>query len=205
MAAEDARVRAELAATGALFDGYHPRMEAVHRANARRLAAVFDAVGWPGVARVGRDAAEAAWRVVQHAVGEPAFVRRGLALLRDAVLRGDAEPAQLAYLEDRVATLEGRPQRYGTQFDWDDAGLLSPRPLDDPDGVDARRRSLGLDSLAERTAAMRARAAAEGEVPPPDAAARRRAAAAWAVSAGWRPAAGGAGGRSPAPDGSSAP
>ena len=35
MAAEDARVRAELAATGELFRGYAPRMEDVHRRNAR--------------------------------------------------------------------------------------------------------------------------------------------------------------------------
>ncbi len=199
MAAEDARVRAELAADGTLFGGYHPRMEAVHRANARRLAAVFDAAGWPGVARVGPDGAEAAWRVVQHAIGEPAFVRRGLALLRDAVARGDADPAQLAYLEDRVATFEGRPQRYGTQFDWDEAGVLSPRPLDDPDGVDARRRALGLEPLAERTAVMRARAAEEGEGPPPDAAERRRTVAAWARAVGWRSAADPAGGDTPAP------
>jgi hypothetical protein len=31
---EDQRVRAELVAEGSLFDGYHPRMRAVHEANA---------------------------------------------------------------------------------------------------------------------------------------------------------------------------
>ena len=30
----DLAVRTELQADGSLFDGYHPRMEAVHRANA---------------------------------------------------------------------------------------------------------------------------------------------------------------------------
>ena len=48
MAEEDGRVRAELAAAGTLFGGYHPRMAEVHRRNARRLAAVLDAGGWPG-------------------------------------------------------------------------------------------------------------------------------------------------------------
>jgi hypothetical protein len=142
--------------------------------------------------------------VVQHAIGEPAFVRRGLALLRDAVARGDAEPAQLAYLEDRVATFEGRPQRYGTQFDWDDAGVLSPRPLEDPDGVDARRLALGLEPLAERTAAMRAQAAEEGEAPPPNAAERRRAMDTWARAAGWRAAADASTADTPVADGSAA-
>lgn len=40
--AEDRRVRAELAADGSLFDGYHPRMAEVHRRNAGRLAAPAD-------------------------------------------------------------------------------------------------------------------------------------------------------------------
>lgn len=34
MVAEDQRVRAELAATGELFQGYAPRMAEVHRRNA---------------------------------------------------------------------------------------------------------------------------------------------------------------------------
>lgn len=48
LAAHDGAVRAELAASGALFDGYHPRMEAVHRENAARLLAI---TGGPRVAR----------------------------------------------------------------------------------------------------------------------------------------------------------
>jgi hypothetical protein len=40
LAAEDRHVRTELVAQGTLFDGYHPRMEAVHRHNGAYLAAV---------------------------------------------------------------------------------------------------------------------------------------------------------------------
>jgi hypothetical protein len=47
MAAEDRAVRAELAADGSLFAGYHPRMEAVHRRNAARLTEIIEAHGWP--------------------------------------------------------------------------------------------------------------------------------------------------------------
>jgi hypothetical protein len=38
MAAEDLRVREELARDGSLFEGYHPRMRAVHERNAAGLA-----------------------------------------------------------------------------------------------------------------------------------------------------------------------
>jgi hypothetical protein len=54
LAAEDARVRAELAADGSLYQGYHPRMQAVHEENKAALEAML-ADGWPGVSRVGGD------------------------------------------------------------------------------------------------------------------------------------------------------
>ena len=45
MAQEDARVRAELAATGELFDGYAPRMAEVHNRNAQELEIIIDSIG----------------------------------------------------------------------------------------------------------------------------------------------------------------
>lgn len=98
----------------------------------------------------------------------------------------DGPAAHAAFLEDRIAVLEGRPQRFGTQFDWDARGELSPQPIDDPAGVDARRATVGLEPLAVRTAELRARAAAEGDRAPADPAARAAEAKAWARRAGWR-------------------
>jgi hypothetical protein len=184
MAAEDARVRAELVAEGALFDGYHPRMAAVHHRNAVRLFAIMDRVGWPGRHLVGRDAADAAWLVLQHSIGDPAVMRRGLALVQ-AAPAGDVAPAQAAMLEDRVRVHSGLPQRYGTQVDWDADGVLSPREIEDPAGVDVRRRAVGLPPLAEAVRQLRAAAAREGERAPPDLEARRREIAAWERSVGW--------------------
>src|SRR5947209_4067064 len=134
MAAEDRRVRAELAAEGSLGDGYHPRMEEVHRQNAARLKEVIEEHGWPGRSLVGEDGAHAAWLVLQHAIGEPALQRRGLELLREAVAAGEVPAVQAAYLEDRIAFFEGRPQRFGTQYDWDDNGEISPHPVEDVAG-----------------------------------------------------------------------
>jgi hypothetical protein len=127
MAAEDQRVRTELLSEDTLFDGYHPRMAEVHHGNAMRLAAIMDEVGWPGRTLVGHHAADAAWLVLQHSIGDPPVMRRGLALLRDAVAMGDVSPVKLAMLEDRVRTHSGLPQLYGTQFDWDERGEMSPR------------------------------------------------------------------------------
>ena len=152
MAGEDERVRGELAAAGALSGGYHPVMEAVHRRNAERLSTLLEHYGWPGRRLVGDDGAEAAWRIAQHAIGEPAFMRRCHAALQVAAAAGDAPAWQPAMLEDRILMFEGRPQRYGTQLEHDDDGNVRPYLLDEPDAVEERRQSVGLEPLAERLA-----------------------------------------------------
>src|SRR5947209_18941682 len=126
MAREDQRVRAELLAEGVLFDGYQQRMAAVHHRNALRLAAIMDEIGWPGRSVVGRAAADAAWLVLQHAIGDPPVMRRGLELLR-ALPPGEVDSIQLAMLDDRVRTFSGQSQLYGTQFDWNERGEMQPR------------------------------------------------------------------------------
>jgi hypothetical protein len=182
MAAEDRRVLAELTATGEIYRGYAARMEDVHRRNARELLAIVGEHGWPGRTLVGEDGLHAAWLVLQHAIGEPDVQRGCLPLLLEAARRGEATPAQVAYLEDRIAFFERRPQRFGTQFDWDQHGMMSPWTLEDPEGVDARRAAVGLPPLAERIA--QARLQAQGSVPP-DYHRRQAEMEAWSRSVGW--------------------
>ena len=184
MAAEDQRVRAELLAEGVLFDGYQRRMAEVHHRNAVRLAEIMTGIGWPGRSVVGREAADAAWLVLQHAIGDPPVMRRGLELLR-AVPSGEVDPIQLAMLEDRVRTLSGLPQIYGTQFDWDERGEMQPRPIEDATHVDERRAAIGLPPLAAKLREIRDSLRRNGETMPVDTEARRREIDAWERSVGW--------------------
>src|SRR5215471_2423640 len=119
MRAEDRTVRQELIDSGELGGAYVPRMEDVHRKNAARLRELIELYGWPAEDIAGRDGAEAAWLIVQHAVGEPDFQRRALALLGAGIAEDRLPAWHAAYLEDRIALHEGRPQRYGTQW-WQD-------------------------------------------------------------------------------------
>ena len=148
MKEEDLRVREELLAAGELGGPYHPRMEAVHVKNATRLRELIAEQGWPAEDLAGVDGADAAWLIAQHAIGEPDFMRRALELVRDCAEHGRVPRWQAAYLEDRIALYEGRPQRYGTQG-VDDArdGLDRPWTLDDPEHVNELRASVGLPRL----------------------------------------------------------
>lgn len=184
LAADDLDTRERLAADGGLFDGYHPEMQAVHEANANQLETIIAAIGWPTPRLVGDDGAQAAWLVAQHAIGLPSFQRKCLELLRQAVAAGDAPAWQMAMMLDRIRTFEGRPQVYGTQFDWDDEGQLSPGFIEDRDGVDQRRREVGLEPLEAATNRIRTRDATQSR--PANLAEHRKRMNAWAQDVGWR-------------------
>jgi len=185
MVEEDGRVRKELAADGSLFEGYHPLMAEVHRRNGRRLFELIDQYGWPGKTLVGEEGADAAWLIVQHDIGNPSLLRRSLSLLREAVAKGEAPALQLAMLTDRICVLEGKPQVYGTQYDWDEHGEMSPCPIENPERVDELRESVGLIPLHEDTRLKRVAISLSSEKPPRDMKARRREMKEWARSAGW--------------------
>ena len=186
MAQEDSRVRSQLASNGSLFDGYHPRMQEVHESNARRLEELIVRHGWPGHALAGEEGAKAAWMIVQHTIGQPEFQRRCLRLLQDAAIENEVPPWQPAYLLDRIRIFEGKLQVYGTQFDPDEHGVMSPCPVEDAMGLNSRRASIGLDSIEERTEMMREQAKGERERSPSDRAEHQRKYHEWLKQIGWR-------------------
>jgi hypothetical protein len=148
MRAEDRSVRQELIDSGELGGAYVPRMEDVHRKNAAHLRQLIALYGWSAEDIAGHDGAEAAWLIAQHAVGEPDFQRRVLAFLRTCVAENRVPAWHAAYLEDRIAMQEGRPQRYGTQWVQDPTdGRYRPWSLADTDHVNDLRGEVGLGPL----------------------------------------------------------
>lgn len=125
-------------------------VEAIDRRSTARLKEVVARHGWPSFALVGEDGAHAAWLLVQHADLDPAFQKECLAKMAPLVERAQASGIDYAYLTDRVAVAEGRPQRYGTQFDE----RREPRPIEDEANVDVRRAALGMPSMAAYRAMM---------------------------------------------------
>ena len=148
MREEDLRVRQELFDAGQLGGQYVPRMEEVHVSNAARLRELIEQHGWPAENIAGKDGAEAAWFIIQHAIGEPQFQRRALKLLLACAAEGRTPKWHGAYLEDRIAMYEGRPQRFGTQWiDDSKDGRARPWNLAEPDRIDLLRAEVGLGAL----------------------------------------------------------
>lgn len=131
-----------------------PEAERLLEANADNgegLAALMDArEAWPGLREVGADGADAAWLLAQHADGANDRRRAWLPLLEAAVASGDADPRHLATLTDRIAAVDGLPQRFGTVVLLAADGEPEfPLPVEDAGHLDERRRALGMPTIAE--------------------------------------------------------
>lgn len=118
--------------------------EAVDAANLAELKQLLISCGWPTEMKASHDA----WLLAQHADRDIAFQRHAKSLLAAAVAKGHGAGADLAYLSDRIALAEGRPQEYGTQFRNEGRCKLELAPVDDIEQVEARRRAVGLPNVA---------------------------------------------------------
>ncbi|MYM22737.1 hypothetical protein GTP46_08780 [Duganella sp. FT135W] len=121
------------------------RWQAIDASNILELKEIISTCGWP----TNKEGSHNAWLLSQHADSDIAFQHYARDLLEVAFKNGNASAQDLAYLSDRIATAEGRPQEYGTQFMLSDRCNLEARPVDSIAAVDQRRRALGLQSLAE--------------------------------------------------------
>ena len=130
----------------------------VDRANTARLKALIAQCGWPDKDKVGDKAVHHAWLLTQHADLDVAFQKHALDLIeKEAARRGEPLGSNFAYLYDRVATSEQRPQRYGTQFmvPVGDPCNFEFFAMDDREKVEARRAAIGLPPLADYLEQMR--------------------------------------------------
>lgn len=181
----DLDLRNELVQKGQLGDGYNKKMEELHNQNALKLGAIIKTIGYPTIEKVGEEASEAAWLVIQHSIGHPEFMKQCKILLEEVVGKNKAALRNLAYLTDRIAALEGNPQIYGTQFDWDEKGELSPKQIDDFVKVNLRRKSIGLNTIEEQTVIIREQAKNEKQNPPTELEKRKDDFNAWRKAVGW--------------------
>jgi hypothetical protein len=156
MRENDLRVRSETIKGLSIFAGYHPVMEEEHKRNAARLKEIIAGHGWPGKSLVGEDGMIAAWFIAQHAISDPPFQREALKLMKAAHKKDEVSTQAVAFLEDRISVCEGRPQLYGTQFEPDEHGIYQPCPMINPEHVNERRKSVGMETLEERTKAVNA-------------------------------------------------
>jgi hypothetical protein len=129
-------------------------LEQVEKDNFARHQPILEKIvrqyGYPGFRQVGEKSANNFWVLVQHADAYPKFQRQVLKLMMPEVKRKNANPANYAYLTDRVALNTGQLGEYGTQVIYEGAGptiRAVARPLRKPAQVNKRRATVGLEPL----------------------------------------------------------
>jgi len=114
--------------------------------NLLKVTILLDSHGWLGANLVGAQGNQALFLVIQHSPLKTQ--EKYLPMMKEAVKNGSAQGENLALLEDRVAIRQGKKQIYGSQVMIDTDGSYFLAPLEDPDNVDKRRGTVGLQPLA---------------------------------------------------------
>jgi len=160
MADSQRRARATYLPDGSalLADAYPAPLRDLEAVHAARLWEILDDYEcWPGAALVDESGAEAAWQLAQQARSDPELQHRCLEMLELAVDCGDAPARHYALLLDGVRMADGRDQVFGSQLvRTPDSDGVTPWPIEDAAGLDARRAAAGLAPMADYLHAMRA-------------------------------------------------
>ena len=129
-------------------------VDSVDSENVAWLRKLVASKGFPTAAQVGNEGVHLAWVLVQHADQDPQLQNSLLPTLEQRFHAGERPANDLARTTDRLLIANGRPQRYGTQFDWfaGDFALPERRMLAE---IDAARAQLGLMPLVDYVCTLR--------------------------------------------------
>lgn len=121
--------------------------EEVDIKSTRRMKEIIAEIGWPTISKVGVTGSYNAWLIVQHTVRDLVFMTECLELMK-SFPPIEIDPANIAYLEDRIRVYQGQTQLYGTQAKILN-GRYVPSPVENEIEVDVRRSAIGLTPLKE--------------------------------------------------------
>jgi hypothetical protein len=121
---------------------YNYLIYATDLAHGYRIRRLIEEFGYPTEVKVGAERLKDFWLVVQHQDAD-------LLLQKDCLERCGFAAEERAYLTDRVCVNSGEPQVYGTQLQRGPDGRRFPRPIQDEENVDERRRGVGLMPLRQ--------------------------------------------------------
>lgn len=107
---------------------------------------LLDQYGWPGINKIGAKANETQFLIVQHA--DSTVMVKYFPLLVKSYETGESPGKFYAMMLDRILVDKGQKQVYGTQVQMkNEKGAFLLFPIANEEGVDNRRRKVGLTTL----------------------------------------------------------
>jgi hypothetical protein len=128
--------------------------QSIDEPNTKRLDEIFDQIGFPNTAKVGRDGFQAYMTLLQHATSDDLRVR-SLKPITAAFKNKELPPMGYANFVDRLRLHQGKKQLYGSGFELKD-GKMVISPTEDMKNLEKRRIKIGLPPLAEAVKELKA-------------------------------------------------
>jgi hypothetical protein len=119
----------------------------------KRLEEIFDQIGFPNSAKVGREGMRAFMIVLQHAPTDALRVK-SVKPITAAFKNRELSPIDYANFIDRLRLHQGKKQLYGSGFEFKE-GKMIMSPTEDMKNLEKRRARIGLPSLAEHVKMMK--------------------------------------------------
>jgi len=109
---------------------------------------IISKYGYPNFDKIGINGSHNFWLIIQHQDKHPEFQDSVLTLMKVEVDKAKVLAQDYAYLLDRVKVNTGQFQVYGTQMTLNkDKTSFEPKPVIDPDRLNERRKSMGLNTI----------------------------------------------------------
>lgn len=133
------------------FLSRNDQLDSENTSDLKKLLKIYH---WFTISEFGAVTDSQAWLIVQHADLDPQFQKEILAILTDLWPKNETSAKNYAYLLDRVAaswsdSSKRTLQRYGTQGQCIGPKVWEPIPMEEPELVDQRRATVGLNTMAE--------------------------------------------------------
>lgn len=128
------------------IDSIRTIMHQTDNDNLKRVKEIIKEKGWQSPQKVGMNASQGLFLVIQHADLQTQL--EYLPLIQKVEKRGEILSSNLAILEDRINVRQGKIQFYGSQIFTDRvSGKQYPYPIADVDNLDKRRRAMGMPPM----------------------------------------------------------
>jgi hypothetical protein len=121
--------------------------KAIDEPHAKRLTEIFNSIGFPDTAKVGKEGLGAVMTLLQHVPGDE-LRKKSLSGITRAFRNKEIPPMNYANFVDRLRLHQGKKQLYGSNFDFRD-GKMVMSPTEDPKDLARRRAEIGLPTLGE--------------------------------------------------------
>lgn len=150
---QDARIKCTTGSADEQIKCLAAILKSIDEPNTTRLTQIFEQIGFPDTAKVGKDGLQAFMTVLQHAPTDELRVK-ALDPITKAFKKKEMPPMGYANFVDRLRLHQGKKQLYGTGFELKE-GKMVLSPTEDLGNLEKRRAKIGLPPMSEAVKMMK--------------------------------------------------